>query len=44
MNGTSRINDFFAPIPQLVGDLRGKQNGESINFDAFPVRVTSLGL
>lgn len=40
---TSRINGFFAPIPQLVGDLRGKKNGESINFDAFPVRVTPAG-
>src|SRR5690606_25304852 len=40
---TSRVNSLFAPIPQLVGILRGKKKGENTNFSAFPFRVTSPG-
>ena len=40
---TKRINSFFAPIPQLVGVLRGNKNGENTILSTFPVRVTSSG-
>jgi hypothetical protein len=40
---TKRINDFFAPIPELVRVIRGNENGETISFDSFPARVTLLG-
>ena len=40
---TNRINSFFAPIPELVGVLRGNKNGENTILSTFPVRVTSSG-
>lgn len=41
---TPRVNSYFQPIPQLAGELRGKKNGDSVNFDAIPARVTSSGV
>ena len=40
---TNRINSFFAPIPELVGVLRGNKNGENTISSTFPVRVTPEG-
>lgn len=40
---TERINSFFAPIPELVGVLRGNKNGENTILSTFPVRVTPEG-
>lgn len=40
---TSRVNSFFAPIPQIAKGLRGKKKGETINFDNFSFRVTPAG-
>lgn len=41
---TDRVNSFFAPIPELIGVIRGKQNGESTVFSTLPARVTSSGV
>ena len=40
---TPRTNTYFEPIPRLTDELRGKKNGDSINFDAIPACVTSSG-
>lgn len=40
---TKRINSFFAPIPELVGTLRGNKKGENTILSSFPFRVTSPG-
>ena len=40
---TPRVNSYFQSIPQLEGAIKGKKNGDSINFDAIPDRVTSSG-
>lgn len=40
---TQRVNNFFAPIPQLTGVLRENKKGETINFDNSSFRVTSSG-
>ena len=40
---TPRVNSYFQPIPQLEGAIKGKKNGDSINFDAIPDRVIPSG-
>lgn len=40
---TPRVNSYFQPIPQLEGVIKGKKNGDSINFDAIPDRVIPRG-
>lgn len=41
---TTRINSFFAIIPQLAGLLKGNKKGDSINFDKIPLVVVPPGL
>ena len=41
---TPRINSYFQPIPRLSNFFEGKKNGDSIDFDTIPARVTSSGV
>ena len=41
---TSRINPFFAPIPQLAKVLSKNKRGDSVNFNKIPSLVVSPGI
>lgn len=41
---TTRINSFFAPIPQLARAFENKKSGDSINFDKISALVPKTGL